>query len=61
MSEIAATLEDKKRELRALKESRPTASCSRENSTEADVRREMEVEALEDEIRELQKRLSQGS
>lgn len=58
MSEIASTLETKKRELRILKESRPTANCSRGHSTEADVRREMEVEALEEEIRELEKQLA---
>lgn len=61
MSEIATTLEAKKRELRTLKESRPTAYCSRGRSTEADVQRELEVESLEDEIRELEKQLSQKS
>jgi len=61
MSEIATTLEAKKRELRALKESRSIANCSRGHSTEADVRRELEVETLEDEIRELTKQLSQKS
>jgi hypothetical protein len=61
MSELATTLETKKRELRTLKEGRPTAHCSRGHSTDADVRREMEVEALEEEIKELERQLSQKS
>lgn len=58
---MPSKLEAKKRELQALREIRPTAHCSREHSTEADVRREMKVEALEDEIRELEKQLSKKS
>ncbi|MBN1653411.1 MAG: hypothetical protein JXA30_06505 [Deltaproteobacteria bacterium] len=60
MSEIAKTLEAKKRELRALKESRPKAYCAKGHSTEADVRREIEVEALEEEIRKLEKNYRQN-
>ena len=58
MSEIARTLEAKKRQLQALKESRSTASCAREHSSGADVRREIELEELEEEIRGLEKQIS---
>jgi len=59
MSDIAKTLDDKRRQLQVLRESRSSANCTREHSSQADVRREMEVVALEDEIKELERRLSE--
>jgi len=59
MSETAELLEQKRRQLQALRQSRPSANCAKGHSSEADVRREMEVEDLEEEIRQLEKKLSE--
>lgn len=59
MSDIAKTLEEKRRQLQTLRESRSSANCAREHSSQADVRREMEVVALEDEVKELERQLSE--
>ena len=58
MTDIAKTLEEKRNRLQTLREQRSSATCVREHSSEADVRREREVAGLEDEVKELEKRLS---
>ena len=57
MSELQKQLDAKKRELQELIRSRSKATCSDVVSTEVDVRRETRIEELEEEIRELQKKL----
>lgn len=47
------TLAEMKRKLRELIRSRSQATCSSVVSTEADVRREMQIEELEEQIRAL--------
>ena len=54
MSRITTELEQKKVKLNELIKSRSKANCSAFYSSEADVRRESEIEDLEDEIRELE-------
>jgi 3'-phosphoadenosine 5'-phosphosulfate sulfotransferase len=60
MSDIQSQLGARRKELRELVRSRSKASCSDVVSTEIDVRREMRIEELEDEIKELQARLRTG-
>ena len=54
MDEKTGELEKKKTRLDELKKSRSKANCSSLNSSEADVRRESEIEELEEEIRMLE-------
>ena len=54
MSEKPTQLQRKKAELSELIKSRSKANCSSRFSSEADVRRESEIEGLEDEIRKLE-------
>lgn len=51
-------LEEKRRRLAALKLNRSKANCSDKYSSAADMRRALEIEGLEDEIRALEKQLS---
>jgi hypothetical protein len=53
-------LDARKRELQELIRSRSKATCSDVVSTEIDVRREMRIEELEEEIKQLQTRLRSG-
>ena len=52
-----ALLAEKKEKLHELIRSRSQANCSSKYSSEIDVRRETEIEQLEEEIRELEKKL----
>jgi len=51
----ASLLEEKREQLRELIRSRSQANCSSKYSSEIDVRRESEIERLEEEIQELEK------
>jgi polyhydroxyalkanoate synthesis regulator phasin len=51
-------LAEKKRKLQELIRARSKATCSSVVSSEIDVRRETEIEELEEEIQELEKKLS---
>jgi len=57
MSDMQEKLNSRKKELQELIRSRSKATCSDVVSTEIDVRREMRIEELEDEIKELQAKL----
>jgi len=50
-------LTEKKRKLQELKRARSQATCSSVVSSEIDVRRETEIEELEEEIQELEKKI----
>ncbi len=54
MSNENTELEAKKARLQTLLESRSKANCDTRNMTSADVRREEEIEELEDEIKALE-------
>lgn len=56
MANSSETLAELKRKLRELVRSRSKASCSNVVSTEIDVRREMQIEELEEQIRALQQK-----
>lgn len=53
MDKIKAIAE-KQEKLQALLASRPKANCSSKYSKDSDVKREMEIEQLQEEIRKLQ-------
>ena len=57
MKNLKKELAEKKQLLKKLNLSRSTASCASVVSTEADVRREMEISDLEEEIRKLEKKI----
>ena len=59
MTDVATTLEAKKKRLEVLRQSRSGAQCAREHSSEADVRREIEVAELEEEIKKLEAQIGQ--
>ena len=54
MSSNKSELEEKKARLQTLLESRSQANCDTRHLTAADVRREEEIEELEDEIQALE-------
>ena len=54
MREVKSELEKKKAQLEELIRSRPKANCSSKYSSEIDVRRESEIEDLEEEIQTLE-------
>jgi predicted RNase H-like nuclease (RuvC/YqgF family) len=56
-ADIRKQLEEKRAKLEELKASKPKANCSTQFSSEADVRRETEIEDLEEEIRRLESHL----
>jgi HAMP domain-containing protein len=56
MSKPIEELAEKKRRLQELLRSRSKATCAGVLSSEIDVRRETEIEELEEEIRRLEKR-----
>jgi hypothetical protein len=58
MSELAQQLEAKEQQLAQLKENQSKANCSSTYSSPADMRREMEIEELEDEIKALNKKIA---
>jgi len=55
MDELRAKLEEKILRLQQLVKSRPKAFCSTVNSSEEDVKRESEIDDLEEEIKHLEK------
>ena len=57
MANLKKELADKRELLKKLIRSRSTASCASVVSTEADVRREIEISDLEEEIRKLEKKI----
>jgi polyhydroxyalkanoate synthesis regulator phasin len=57
MSDLQEQVDSRKKELQELISSRSKASCSDVVSTEIDVRREMRIEELEEEIQDLQGKL----
>jgi hypothetical protein len=57
MKEVQSELEKKRAQLEELIRSRPKANCSSKYSSDIDVRRESEIEDLEDEIRALESQL----
>jgi HAMP domain-containing protein len=60
MAKIDEELKEKRRRLRELVHSRSKATCAGVLSSEIDVRRETEIEELEEEIRRLEKKLKSG-
>lgn len=56
MAKLQDELKEKKRRLQELVRSRSKATCSGIYSSEIDVRRETEIEDLEEEIRKLEKK-----
>ncbi len=54
MRDAMSELEQKKAQLQELIRSRPKANCSSKYSSEIDVRRESEIEELEEEIQTLE-------
>jgi hypothetical protein len=56
MKDAKAELERKKAQLEELIRSRPKANCSSKYSSEIDVKRESEIEDLEEEIQALESR-----
>lgn len=61
MEDIKALIAEKKAELESLQKSRPAVKCSSSHSSEQDVERESAIEDLEDEIRELEGKLTHMS
>jgi HAMP domain-containing protein len=57
MAKIEEELKEKKRRLQELLSSRSGATCAGMYSSEIDVRRETEIEELEEDIRRLEGRL----
>jgi len=57
MEDLKAMIEEKKAKPAELKASAPKIRCSSSHSTEQDIARETEIEELEDEIRQLEKKL----
>ncbi len=55
MADLKADLEDKRRQLQELVNSRSGANCSSIHSSGTDVHREMQIEELEEEIERMQK------
>ena len=60
MKDLEKELKEKKEKLLELVKSRSKASCSSVVSSNIDVRRETEIEDLEDEIESLQKQLQKA-
>ncbi|MFC1585574.1 hypothetical protein ACFL5V_08520 [Fibrobacterota bacterium] len=60
MSDIIDELQKKKQRLRELKELQIKAHCSVEHSSGENVKREMEIEDLEDEVFDLEKKASES-
>ena len=58
MKELQVTLEEKKRELEELLKSRSKANCIDVNSSPGSVTHQTKIEELEDEIADLEKKLS---
>jgi hypothetical protein len=58
MRDAKTGLEQKKAQLQELIRSRPKANCSSKFSSEIDVRRESEIENLEEEIQSLESQLN---
>jgi hypothetical protein len=58
MKQLEETLEKKKRELEELVKSRSKANCIDVNSSPGSVQHQMKIEELEDEIAEIEKKLS---
>lgn len=57
MSDLKEQLEEKVMRLKTLVDARSKAYCSSINSSEEDVKRETEIEDLEDEIRRIENEL----
>ncbi len=57
MANLKKELAEKRQLLKKLIHSQSTASCASVVSTEADVRREMEISELEEEIRKLEEQI----
>jgi HAMP domain-containing protein len=57
MTKIEDELKEKKRKLQELVRSRSQATCAGVYSSEIDVRRETEIEELEEDIRRLEKEI----
>jgi hypothetical protein len=57
MGNVKDELTEKKRKLQELIRARSKATCSSVVSTEIDVRRETEIEELEEQIQELEKKI----
>jgi len=58
MRDVKSELDKKNAQLQELIRSRPKANCSSKFSSEIDVRRESEIEVLEEEIQTLESQLS---
>jgi polyhydroxyalkanoate synthesis regulator phasin len=57
MTKVEEELKEKKRKLQELVHSRSKATCAGVYSSEIDVRRETEIEELEEDIRRLEKKI----
>ena len=57
MANVKDELAEKRRKLQELIRARSKATCSSVVSTEIDVRRETEIEELEEQIQELEKKI----
>ena len=60
MASILEELEQKKQQLKEIKDLHMSAGCSSSHTSGADMRREMEIEDLEDEIKELEQKAAAG-
>ncbi len=60
MDKIEEELKEKKRRLQELRAARSGATCAGVVSSEIDVRRETEIEELEEDIRRLEGQLKSG-
>ena len=58
MEDITKQLEEKRAQLKQLKKNQSDANCSSTHSSGADMRREMEMEDLEDQIKALENQLT---
>lgn len=57
MNTIEAELTRKRAQLKTMQESRSAAACKATHSTSVDMRREMEIEELQEDIKALERQL----
>ncbi len=61
MEDLAKQLEEKEKQLRKMKENKSGSMCVNEHGSTSNMKFEMEIEELEDEVAELKKKLESGS